>query len=78
MCETRDLGSKWPQGHTLLSEEQVTVDIRVVCPQLLQRARMVEMDSQSMRVRNLKKVCGWSRSRPYCEERRMRRGQASK
>ena len=29
---TRDLGIKWPQRHTLLFE-QVAVDMRVVCPQ---------------------------------------------
>ena len=46
MRETRDLGIKWPQWHTLLFEGQVAVDMRVVCPQdakkmLLKRARMV-------------------------------------
>ena len=45
-CETRDLGIMWPQWHTLLFEEQVAVDIRVVCPQdvekmLLKQASMV-------------------------------------
>ena len=33
VCEIRDLGIKWPQRHTLLFEEQVVVDMRVVCPQ---------------------------------------------
>ena len=46
MCETRDLGIKWPQWQTLLFERQVAVDMRVVCPQdvkkiLLKHARMV-------------------------------------
>ena len=45
-CETRDLGIKWPQLHTSLSEVQVAVDMSVVCPQnvkkmLLKQARMV-------------------------------------
>ena len=31
--QTRDLGIKWPQWHTLLCEEQVKVDMRVVCRQ---------------------------------------------
>ena len=31
--ETRDLGIKWPQWHTLMFEEQVAVDMRVVFPQ---------------------------------------------
>ena len=33
MRETLDLDSKWPQWHTVLFEEQVAVDMRVVCPQ---------------------------------------------
>ena len=33
MHETRDLGIKWRQWHTLMFEEQVKVDLRVVCPQ---------------------------------------------
>ena len=31
MCETRDLGIKWPQWHTLIFEERVAVDMRAVC-----------------------------------------------
>ena len=31
MCETRDLGIKWPQWHTLVFEGQATVDKSVVC-----------------------------------------------
>ena len=30
--ETRDLGIKWPQWHTLIFELQVRVDMRDVCP----------------------------------------------
>ena len=30
MCETRDQGIKWPQWHTLMFEQQVALDIRVV------------------------------------------------
>ena len=46
MCETRDLGIKWKQWHTLLFEGQVAVGMRVVCLQdakkmLLKQARMV-------------------------------------
>ena len=45
MRETRVLGVKWPQWHTLLFEEQVAVDMWVVCPQdvkkmLLKQVRM--------------------------------------
>ena len=46
MCETRDLGIKWSQWDTLIFEEQMKVDMRVVCPQdvqmmLLKQARMI-------------------------------------
>ena len=46
MCETRDLGIKWPQWNTWLFEGQVAVYMRVVCPQdvknmLVKQARMV-------------------------------------
>ena len=46
MCQTRDLGIKWPQSHTLPFEGQVAVGMRVVCLQdvkkmLLKQARMV-------------------------------------
>ena len=44
MCETCDLGIKWPQCHTLLFEEQGWVDMRYVWPRdvkkmLLKQAR---------------------------------------
>ena len=32
MCETHDLGTKWPQWHTLLFDGQRRVDMRFVCP----------------------------------------------
>ena len=45
MCETRDLGIKWPHWYSLLFEGQVAVDMRVVCPQdvkhVPKRGRMV-------------------------------------
>ena len=46
MCETRDLGMKWPHRDTLIFEGEVGVDMRYVCPEddkkmLLQRARTV-------------------------------------
>ena len=40
VCESRDLGSKWPQRHTLLFEGQVVVDMRVVCPQDVIKTRL--------------------------------------
>ena len=33
MCETRDLGIKWPQRHTLILEGLVRVDMRYACPE---------------------------------------------
>ena len=32
MCETRDVGIKWPQWHALIFEGQVGVDMRYVSP----------------------------------------------
>ena len=37
MCETRDLGIKWPQWHTLTFEGQVQVDMRYVSPKDVKR-----------------------------------------
>ena len=33
MCETRDLGLKWPHWHTLIFEGNRRIDMRYVCPQ---------------------------------------------
>ena len=46
MCETRDLGVKWPHWHTLIFEGDRNIDMRFVCPEdvkkmLLQQARTV-------------------------------------
>ena len=46
MCETCDLGIKWPHWYTLLFEGEVRIDLRYVCPKdvkkmLLQQARSV-------------------------------------
>ena len=32
MCETRDLGIKWPYWHTLVFSNEKTIDMRYVCP----------------------------------------------
>ena len=32
MCETRDLGVKWPHWHTLIFEGDRKIDTREVCP----------------------------------------------
>ena len=44
MCETRDLGIKWPHWHTLIFEGDRSIDMRYVCPKderskLLQQAK---------------------------------------
>ena len=44
MCETCDLGTKWPQWHTLLFEGQVAVDMRVVCPQDVKKVHEANQD----------------------------------
>ena len=46
MCETRDLGIKWPFWHTLIFEGDRSIDMRCVCPKdvnkmLLQQVRKV-------------------------------------
>ena len=46
MCETRDLGRKWPHRHTLIFSDETRNDMRFVCPRvakktLVQRARSV-------------------------------------
>ena len=46
MCETRDLGNKWPFWHTLIFEGDRSIDMRYVCSKdvkkmLLQPAREV-------------------------------------
>ena len=46
MCETRDLGIKWPCWHTLVFSNEITIDMRYVCPKdvkkmLVQSARSV-------------------------------------
>ena len=32
MCETRDLGIKWPNWHTLIFGNDIKIDMRFVCP----------------------------------------------
>ena len=32
MCETRDLGIKWPCWHTLVFDDEIKIDMRFVCP----------------------------------------------
>ena len=31
MCETRDLGIKWPYWHTLIFSDETRIDMRLVC-----------------------------------------------
>ena len=32
MCETRNLGIRWPQWHTLMFSDEIKIDMRFVCP----------------------------------------------
>ena len=32
MCETRDLGIRWAQWHTLMFSDEIAIDMRLVCP----------------------------------------------
>ena len=77
MCETRDLGIKSPQWHTLLVEGRVAADMRTVCPKdvkkmFLKQARTVHWKkwAATHEHEELKEgCCGWSRSKLCCEER---------
>ena len=37
MCETRDMGIKWPHWHTLMFSDEVKIDMRFVCPKDVQK-----------------------------------------
>ena len=46
MCEAHDWWIKWQHGHTLVFSNEMTIDMRYVCPKdvgkmLVQRARSV-------------------------------------
>ena len=58
VCETRDLGNKWPQWHTLIFEGEARVDVRYVCPRdvkkmPVQQARSVCWKKWAARVRRI-------------------------
>ena len=40
MCETRDLGTKWPQWHTLMFGDEIKIDMRLVCPKEVRKTLM--------------------------------------
>ena len=44
LCETRDLGIKCPEWHTLMFEGQQAVDMRVSCPQNVEKASETNHD----------------------------------
>ena len=37
MCETRDLGIRWPHWHTLVVNDETRIDMRCVCPKTFER-----------------------------------------
>ena len=37
MCETRDLGIKWPFWHTLIFGNDMKIDMRFVCPKVVKK-----------------------------------------
>ena len=37
LCETRDLGIKWPKRHTLIFDGQLRVEMRYVCPKEMKK-----------------------------------------
>ena len=67
MCETRDLGIKWPHWYTLIFKGDRNVDMRYVCPKdvknmLLQQARTAKHQQEEFEER----VFGWSRPWHCC------------
>ena len=58
MCETRDLGIKWPHWNTLTFEADRNIDIRYVCPTDVKKMRLQPEQSpgrsgqQSMNMKN--------------------------
>ena len=38
MCETRDLGIKWPYWHTLMFSQEIQIDMRFVCPKNVKKS----------------------------------------
>ena len=74
MCETRDLGMKSPQWHTLIIEGQEQVDLGDVCPKdgkklLLKQARTTFWKNWAAKhfYEQLKEVFGWSRHWLCCK-----------
>ena len=59
MCETRDLGIKWPHWHALIFEGEARIDMRYVCPK----------DVKKMLVQQAGSLC-WKKwaAKHECEE----------
>ena len=79
MCETRDLGIKWPHRQTLIFEGDRSLDMRYVCPKdvkkmLVQEARSVRWKKWAAKheYEELKEVFGWS-GLWLCYERKRRK-----
>ena len=81
MCETRDLGTKWPRWHTLIFEGIIRVDMRQVCPKDVKKMLLGQARSTCWRKWAAKHECeelkegtrGWSQ--PWlCCEGRLRKG----
>ena len=84
MCETRDLGIKWPQWHALGFEGQVAVDMRYVCPKDVKKMLMKQAGSAFWRkwvakheYEELKEVSGSSQFWFCSEGKRRRKGLTS-
>ena len=37
MCETRDLGFRWPHWHTLMFSDEIKIDMKLVRPKDVQK-----------------------------------------
>ena len=83
MCDTRDLGIKWPHWYAMIFEGEVRLDMRCVCPKdvrkmLVQQARPGQFTGRSgqrgTNAKNEKRKFGWSQLWLCCARRRTKSG----
>ena len=77
MCETRDLGIKWPQWHALICEGEVRTDTRYVCPKDVESMLLQQARSVCTSTKNCRKVLGLSQLLMDCEGEQRRSGRTS-
>ena len=75
MCETRDLGMKWPRWHTLVLRNEITIDMRFV-QRMPKRCWYRGLDQKigrsgqpSTSMKSYNKEHGWIQGRLSCERK---------